>query len=136
METLPFAADDFVKTYWWDLIKGSLLVAAMTHFADYVAKHFGIEHAAAMHPGSGDAEVWPIREQRPLFSLLGDPQATIGVTLHESFLMSPNKTVSGIRFPAEHDFRTCQLCHRAVCPNRGAPFDKKLWDSVQADAHA
>ena len=81
--------------------------------------------------GSGDATVWPIEQQRQLFALLGDVKSAIGVRLTDSCLMVPNKTVSGIRFPTEKDFRACQVCHRKECPNRSAPFDKALWDSLQ-----
>ena len=38
----------------------------------------------------------------------------IGVTLTDTFLMLPNKTVSGIFYPTEVDFVTCQLCHRDI----------------------
>ena len=81
-----------------------------------------------MNPGSGDVDIWPIEQQRELFSLFGDVKALIGVTLTDSFLMIPNKTVSGVFYPTEVDFVTCQLCHRERCPNRRAPFDAHLWD--------
>jgi len=71
-----------------------------------------------MSPGSGDVETWPIEQQRLLFSLLGGVTPYIGVTLTESCLMIPNKTVSGILFPTQEDFQTCQVCHRDPCPNR------------------
>jgi hypothetical protein len=86
-----------------------------------------------MHPGSGDASVWPIEQQGPLFSLLGDVTGAIGVELTDSFLMVPNKSVSGVRFATEIDFRSCQLCHREGCPSRSAAFDPELWRSVQHD---
>jgi len=47
--------------------------------------------------------------------------------------MVPNKTVSGVRFPTEHDFRACQVCHRDDCPSRSAPFDAELWEAIQHD---
>ena len=50
----------------------------------------------------------------------------MGVRLTDSFLMVPNKSVSGIFFPAEVTFTSCQLCQRGVCPGRRAPFDPKL----------
>ena len=45
-----------------------------------------------MNPGS--LADWPMREQRPLFGLLGDTDAAIGVELMESYLMRPTKSVS------------------------------------------
>jgi hypothetical protein len=37
--------------------------------------------------------------------------------------MVPNKSVSGVRFPTEIDFRSCQVCQREDCPSRSAAFD-------------
>ena len=87
-----------------------------------------------MSPGSGDADIWPLQQQRELFTLLGgvdEVTRQIGVELTDALLMVPTKTVSGIRFPTETDFRSCQVCHRPACPSRGAPFDKQLWDLIQ-----
>lgn len=48
-------------------------------------------------------------------------------------LMTPNKTVSGITFTTDGDFRTCQVCHRQDCPSRSAPFDEATWKMIQHD---
>ena len=79
-----------------------------------------------MSPGSGDVQIWSIEDQRPLFAILGDVKSAIGVTLTESLLMQPNKSLSGIRYPSEIDFRTCKLCHKENCPTRQMPLDEKL----------
>jgi hypothetical protein len=84
-----------------------------------------------MNPGSGPADTWPIRQQKELFSLFGDVEAAIGVRLTESFLMIPNKTVSGLVFATESDFATCSLCPRDVCRNRRAPYDRKKAESFK-----
>jgi hypothetical protein len=122
---------DFVKSFWLDGIKTALLSAAREHLTEHLARHYALGEAATMNPGSGDSTMWPIEQQRQLFALLGDVKGETGVELTESFLMIPNKTVSGIRFPTEVDFRSCQLCHRADCPSRAAPFDQALWASMQ-----
>jgi hypothetical protein len=77
-----------------------------------------------MNPGS--LENWPISEQKPLFSLFGDVEKLIGVRLSDSFLMFPIKSVSGIYFPTESSFASCQLCPREKCPNRRAKYDPEL----------
>ena len=51
----------------------------------------------------------------------------IGVTLSESFLMIPIKSVSGILFPKEIRFESCQLCPREKCAGRRAPYEESLW---------
>jgi len=125
--------DDFLR-FCLDCIKQSALSAALEHLRDHLMRVYGITRLAAMHPGSGDADVWPIEQQAPLFSLLGDVEGAVGVRLTDSFLMCPNKTVSGILFPTEVDFVTCQLCHREGCPNRRVPFDEHLWLARQGEA--
>ena len=87
-----------------------------------------------MSPGAGDADTWAIEQQRDLFSLFGNVFELIGVELTDSFLMIPNKSVSGILFPTEIDFRSCQVCHRKNCPSRSAPFDRRLWETYQGDS--
>ena len=58
---------------------------------------------------------------------------TIGVRLTDSFVMLPMKSVSGVYFPTEHTFASCQLCPRDDCPGRSAPYDPKLWKERYAE---
>lgn len=123
---------DFLKEFWRDTVKASLLSSASRYLCDYLHRKFRLSKTAIMSPGSGDVTVWPIEQQKELFALLGDVHRHIGVTLTDSCLMVPNKTVSGVRFPTEKDFRTCQVCHREHCPSRSAPFDEEVWASMQS----
>lgn len=122
---------DMLKAFWWDLIKTQLLVAANKYLSDHVNSRFRLAKTATMRPGSGDASIWPIEQQRNLFSLLGNVENQLGVYLTESFLMIPNKTTSGLMFPTETDFRSCEVCHREGCLSRHAPFNKDLWKTIQ-----
>ncbi len=131
MDQVPLPADDVLVQYWWDAIKAEVLNAARSHLVSHLTERFQLGRTSRMSPGSGDADVWPIEQQQPLFQLLGGVTSQIGVILTDSCLMIPNKTVSGILFPTEHDFRTCQVCHREVCPNRTAPFDAAIWASLR-----
>jgi len=124
---------DMLKEFWWDLIKTRLLRAAGAHINDYLKRKFRLDKTAVMRPGSGDAEIWPIEQQRELFALLGDVEGEIGVKLTDSFLMVPNKTTSGLMFPTETDFKSCEVCHRENCPSQHAPFNKTLWEEIQND---
>jgi len=124
---------DMLKEYWWDLIKTRLLGAANRHLDEHLHRTFRLGKTATMHPGSGDASVWPIEQQRDLFSLLGHTGSEIGVRLTDSFLMVPNKTISGLLFPTETDFRSCEVCHRQNCPSRQAPFNRSLWEDIRRD---
>ena len=131
LDRVPTADGDYLKQFWLDTIKAAALSAALSHMHEQMDRRYGLGKASVMHPGSGDAAVWPIEQQRQLFSLLGNVTELTGVELTDSFLMVPNKSVSGMRFPTEIDFRSCQLCHRENCPSRSAPFDPKLWGSVE-----
>lgn len=122
---------DMLKEFWLDVIKASLLGFARNHLVERLRRRFLLGDTSSMSPGSGDTDTWPIEQQHKLFALLGDVEGAIGVVLTESSLMIPNKTVSGFQFPAEKEFRTCQVCHRPRCPSRGAAFDAKLWESIQ-----
>lgn len=122
---------DMLKEFWWDLIKARLLGAANTCLGDHLHRRFRLGKTAVMRPGSGDATVWPIEQQKGLFALLGDVEKEIGVRLTDSFLMVPNKTISGILFPTEEDFRSCEVCHREKCPSRSASFNKDLWEEIK-----
>jgi len=127
------ASGDMLKEYWWDLIKAHLLDAANKRLNDHLHRKFRLGKTAIMRPGSGDASVWPIEQQKGLFALLGDVEQAIGVRLTDSCLMVPNKTISGLLFPTEVDFRSCEVCHRGNCPSRHAPFNKQLWEEIRTD---
>lgn len=127
---------DMVKAFWWDVIKSRLLGAAHDHLNTQVHRQYRLGKTAVMRPGSGDASVWPIEQQAGLFALLGEVQRDLGVELLASSLMAPNKTISGILFPTETDFRSCEVCHREICPSRHAPFNQALWETLQHDESA
>ena len=99
----------------------------MRALGHHLSTCYDLGRTATMAPGS--LADWPIREQRPLFRILGDPLTAVGVELTDSFLMIPNKSVSGIRFPTEERFESCQLCPREGCPGRRAAYDPDLYES-------
>lgn len=118
--------EDPLARYWADAINEAILHNAMLAFDRHLTQAYQLEHTSRMNPGS--LADWPLREQRGLFALLGDVAGAIGVTLMDSLLMVPAKTVSGILFPTEATFASCQLCPREVCPNRRAPYDAALFE--------
>ena len=118
--------DDMLEGYYAEVINEAALSAARRTLREHLTETYGLGDTATMNPGS--LEDWPIRAQRPLFALLGDPEAAIGVHLSQSMLMIPPKSVSGIRFPTEERFESCQLCPREGCPSRKAPYDEDLYE--------
>ena len=125
LEEWSHSIHDLLYSFWADAIKEAALRAAIQALSSHLDRQYEVPRTANMNPGS--LADWPIEQQEPLFKLLGDTQATAGVTLTESFLMSPIKSVSGLRFPLEESFESCQLCQRQDCPNRRAPYDADLY---------
>ena len=118
-----------LQRYWLDTIKAMALGASSGYLGNYLREKYVLETSVSMSPGAGDQDIWPIEQQRQLFSLFGNVEELIGVTLTDSFLMIPNKSVSGIRFATEINFRSCQVCQRENCPSRAALFDRDLLES-------
>ena len=115
-----------LKRYWAEGIKEAALRLAIDFMERDILERFQPGIIASMSPGS--LEDWPIEEQRPLFSILGGPKRVIGIHLSESLQMVPTKSVSGICFPAEVSFSSCQLCPREICPSRIAPYNRVLYE--------
>lgn len=101
------------------------LGAAIAFLGRWLKQEYALGETSTMNPGSLDD--WPLSQQEPLFSLFGDVEALIGVELTDSFLMVPVKSVSGIIFPTEIRFESCQLCPRENCPGRRAKHQPELW---------
>ena len=121
-ETLD-AYDDLLEKFYLDTIGNVALNQVRLAFKDHLKQKYAIEKTAFMEPGS--LANWPIEQQKPLFKLLGDVQASIGVRLTESLLMLPAKSISGIYFPTETSFFSCQLCPRERCESRRAKYSEK-----------
>ncbi len=126
LEDWAHSIGDVLHRYWADTIRELALQSATSALNDDLVDRYHLGHTATMSPGR--LVDWPLSEQRALFNLLGDPQEAIGVRLTDSYLMVPTKSVSGIRFPTEQSFESCQLCPREHCPGRKAPYDSGLYD--------
>jgi hypothetical protein len=118
------SCNDLLKQYYLDTIGNVALVTARRYLEDLFRSRYALDGMSCMSPGS--LEDWPIEEQRPLFSILGDVEGSIGVRLNQSLLMIPGKSLSGIYFPTEIPFYSCQLCPRKSCPSRKASYDERL----------
>ena len=115
---------DLLENYYLDTIGNVALNSARKHLKRHLKSQFALEKISSMAPGS--LPDWPIEEQAPLFKLLDDVNAAIGVKLTDSLLMLPAKSISGLYFPTEVSFFSCQLCPRERCESRKAKYDPKL----------
>ena len=108
-----------------DSIKQMILYGATEDLFRHLEETYELGKTATMNPGS--LPDWPISEQARLLPLIGDTEALIGVSLTDSFLLVPMKSVSGILFPTDTDYVNCMLCTKKDCVGRRAPFNAQLY---------
>lgn len=124
LDTVQPGDRDIMAAYCLETIRMIVLQSARRHVEEYLKATYSLGQLSRMAPGS--LQDWPLPEQGPLFRLLGDVEQLIGVRLTDRFLMLPVKSVSGIFFPTEVRFESCQLCPRANCTGRRAPYEPEL----------
>jgi hypothetical protein len=124
VEDFKIPSSDFIHKYVLDVIKLSLLISAINFAKEQVMRKYHLDQLSTMNPG--ELESWPIDQQQPLFTLLGDVENSIGVRLNRNFGMIPLKSRSGLFFPSESKFENCQFCTRQRCVGRRAAFDPDL----------
>jgi hypothetical protein len=124
LEAEAAASGDLLKQYYLEEMANLALESGAAWLSERFRTRWGFPGLASMDPGS--LEDWPITEQPKLFSIFGDTERLIGVRLTDSLLMVPRKSISGIFFPSEEGFSSCQLCEREKCPSRRTPFDPTL----------
>lgn len=131
LEAWADGQEELLARFWADAINQATVTGAAAALRAHLSDRFAVPRLMTMNPGS--LADWPLPQQRPLFALLGDVEAAVGVTLTPSLLMTPTKSVSGIFFPAEETFASCQLCPREDCPNRRAAYDPELFGRKYAE---
>ena len=136
LDEIDIPASDFIKSYYLDQIKETTLVLARQYLEDHLKRSFALGQMSRMAPGAGAGDDWPLTQQEGLFSLFGGRakvEELIGVKLTDKCLMIPIKSVSGIFFPTEIRFESCQICPREGCIGRRAPYDPELVKKYRAD---
>lgn len=129
LDGIEVPSTDFIKGYYLDQIKETALVLARRYVEDYLKKQYALGQLSRMAPGAGAEIDWPLTQQKELFSIFGGRnkvEELIGVRLTDTCLMVPIKSVSGIFFPAEIRFESCQICPREGCIGRRAPYDPEM----------
>ena len=74
------ACNDLLEKFYLDTIGNVALNQVRLALKDHLKQKYAIEKTAFMEPGS--LADWPIEQQKPLFKLLGDVQASIGVQIN------------------------------------------------------
>ena len=110
---------DMLADFWLDALKQMGMDRAFNYVRTHIKTSSNIDKLYSINPGSDTCgEGWNIEDQKILFKIFGSNAADIGVTLNTSYLMSPNKTVSGFMFKSDKDFVSCQECKNINCSNR------------------
>jgi hypothetical protein len=137
LDEIDIPSTDFIKGYYLDQIKETAVVLARQHVENQLKKRYALGQLSQMAPGAGAGDDWPIMQQKELFALFGGRekvQEVIGVRLTDSFLMVPIKSVSGLLFPTEVRFESCQICPREQCIGRRAAYDPAMVKKYQQAA--
>jgi len=121
-------SEDLFKDLFLDAMKLIILRITTTYLEDHLTRTYALGQLSKMNPGS--LQNWPITQQNELFSIFRNVEDLIGVRLTENFLMIPLKSVSGIYFPTQIKFESCQLCPRDRCSGRRAPYNPDLKKTV------
>jgi len=130
IDAIEIDQGDSEKGKWLGCIKGAIVMASIQFLTEHITKRYGVSKLSFMGPGQGDPPIWPYEQLRELYSICGAVEELIGVRLTESLLMTPSASAAAIFFPTEVDFQGCQLCQNETCSSRIAPFDKRLWESI------
>jgi hypothetical protein len=123
LEDRANGCEDLLQQYYLDAVGNIALRKSRKYLEDRLRSRYAIKGLSYMSPGS--LEDWPIQEQPRLFSVLDGAADAVGVSLSDSLLMIPKKSVSGIYFPTEVTFFNCQLCPRENCQGRKARYSQK-----------
>jgi len=134
LDEVDIPSHEFMKSYLMDQIKETAVVLARQYLEDYLKKQYVLGRMSRIAPGAGAMDDWPITQQKELFSLFGNVEELIGVKLNERCLMIPIKSVSGILFPTEIKFESCQICPREGCQGRRTPYDAEMVKKYRGEA--
>jgi hypothetical protein len=122
VDTLIEKTTDVLEKYFLGEIANISLNRTRRGFENHLCAQFALEKISCMTPGS--LQNWPIEGQKDLFALLPGVETSVGVRLTGSLLMLPRRSVSGVYFPSEVSFFSCQLCPRRLCDDRKARYDE------------
>ena len=122
LDAIDLSSYDPLSEYWISVIKEHALRAVTATLYETVERRHGRTGLSQMNPGSANVDVWPLSQQAGLFALFNGGAVEIGVRLTESYLMIPDKSVSGVLFESASGYVNCHACDRENCPDRRAPF--------------
>lgn len=84
---------------------------------------YGIKKYNSLAPGS--TPDWSIEEVNTIFALTDGGREEIGLSVLESGMIDPVKSLSGLIIETDKAFNSCQICQRLNCPTRKNDFDQE-----------
>lgn len=105
----------YLQSYWADVLMEEALSLALA----FLERQIGAardEGVYRLEPGT--PADWPVTDLHRLKTLLDPCFSTLGVTLYESSMMHPIKTLCGIMFHSAQGFHQCSCCAHQACKNR------------------
>jgi hypothetical protein len=109
----------FLEGYIVDLIGSAIVESAADQVQEQISRLAAIEGMRITNRYSPGYCTWNISDQQKLFGLF--PKGCCGITLSDSSLMSPIKSVSGIigiGKEVKHNEYTCEICSMKKCAYR------------------
>ncbi len=108
------------KALMFQAIGAERIEALCDTFCADISKEYNMDTKPRFSPGYGDL---PLTSQKEIFAVLS-PEKQIGLTLNDSLLMSPSKSVTAIVGLGDKKEKTttnkCALCDKSDCAFRGA----------------
>ena len=89
---------------------------------DRIKNDYNVQGISHINPGS--IKDWSTIEVNKIYNLLKNP-INLGISVLESGMINPVRSVSGFMFLSESEFHNCILCRKVDCPNRRAEFDEE-----------
>jgi len=123
LEAEARASKNIVGQLLLDDLGNAALESSVNYLQSCISREYELKMISHMSPGQLD---WPMSQQSQLFSIFGNVENAIGVRLTGSLMMIPRKSVSGVMFPTETPFISCQLCQRQACFSRKALYDEAV----------
>jgi hypothetical protein len=94
LENLANSREDFFEHHWLNCINEFAMLSAFTKFTKKIQDTLG-ENKKLINIQPGNTKYWGLEFQPQLFSILGNVKEETGVTLGESLIMTPKKSISG-----------------------------------------
>ena len=116
------AAESRFDQYLLDQIAYFACMQAMDTMLGDISLRLGIGRHMRLSPGS--IIDWSVAEVKTFFTLLDGDYQRLNLRVLDSGMIDPLKSVSGILFPTEVEFASCDICSRANCSDRKTLFNE------------